>query len=134
MHILTFLQQRKYIIAIAVLVPLALFYLRDDIERVSLDFLAGRERSIGTFLRCADNPLLERPLLAVRKKDTDQIRVLVYFTEKPSVETQEYLATQGVSLFRDTWVLEYAVAELPVSRLCFLAGLPGITGIALGES
>lgn len=117
----------------AVLIPLALFYLQEDIDRVSLDFLRGSTRPIGSYLSCKGNVLFESPLLAARKKEGDQIKLLVHFNEKPSTDTRDFLATEGVNLYLDTWIIDYAVVDTTVSKLCFLAGLPGITSIALGE-
>ncbi len=134
MSIVTFAKKHKYVLAVAVLIPLALFYLQEDLGKVSLDFLQGKQQSISSYLSCANSKIFEAQLMQARKKPTDQVRLLVHFNERPSVDVKDFFASQGVILHTDTWVLDYAVAETTVNRLCFLAGLPGITGISLGES
>jgi hypothetical protein len=133
MSILSLGKKHIYLIAIAVLVLLALFYLQEDINKVSLDFLQGKPQSIAAQLSCSKRKLLESGLLQAHKKTNDQIRLLIHFSEKPSQDVKEYFASQGVVLHVETWILDYAVAETTVSRLCFLADLPGITSISLGE-
>ena len=128
-----FLIKRKYWIAVIVLVLLAVFYLRQDFTNGTFNFLPGTEPSIKSYLSCNSITLLEAPVLDAHKKKTDQIRLLVHFSEKPTADLKDFLKEQNVELDLGSWIYDYAVAVTTVDRLCFLTTVPGITMISLGE-
>lgn len=132
MGVLNFIQKHRIPLLIVTVLILAVFYLWSDISSVSIDFLQGRKPQIRKILTC--KPVhLDVSVLNARKELADMTRVLIHFNEKPSSDVREFLATEGVTIYPDSWVYDYLVGEAPVNKLCFLDTLPGITGISIGE-
>jgi hypothetical protein len=121
-----------FVALIVTVVALALFYLRSDYNNVSFDFLNDRVPEIGSYIQCEPGTLGES-VLTQRKSETDAIRLLVYFRERPSTDVRDFLAQEGVNIYLDTWTLDFLVADSSVDRLCYLAHLPGIELIEHGE-
>ena len=128
------LTNKKYVlVGVALLIlAVALFYLISDIRNSSLDFLLGAGTPVRQLLGC-DPGMLDESVLTARKEKTEDIRLLVHFSEKPSPDVREFLMKQGVNIYLNTWIYDYLIADATVDRLCFLADLPGITNIRLGE-
>ena len=133
MTIIRFAKKNFHYVVMAIIVLLAVFYLRNDIKSVSFDFLMNQKPTLRTSLRCPTQAF-DQSILQSRRNDHDTIRLLIHFNEKPSSDVRDFLQINGVSIYPDTWVFDYLVAETSVDRLCFLASLPGITAISLGES
>lgn len=114
------------IIAVAIVL---VFYLRQDLQRSIMEL--GRIQMLSQTLKC-DTTRFGQEVLQSRLRPNDDIRLLVAFNERPSNDTRDYLAQQGVAIHLNTWIFDYLVADTKVDRLCFLAELPGIERISLG--
>lgn len=62
--------------------------------------------------------------------DTSLIGAFVSFDQvPPSSEVRAKLAELGVSLREDTWIFDYAIAQIPTDSLCVLAEQDFVRGI-----
>lgn len=111
-------------------VLLAVFYLRQDFAL--FPGYPSNERRVVTYLQC-DLTRIDASVLEAKKGERGALRLLLYMTEKPSFDVRDYLVSQGVSINLNSWVNDFLIADTTVDRLCFLANLPGVKGVALGE-
>jgi hypothetical protein len=120
------------VVAVMLVLGLAIFYLVTDIDQVSLDFLYDRKPTIASQIACR-SALVTTRLAEARKLSRENVRLLVHFEERPSVEVSDFLAEQGVIIYRHTWIFDYLVVDSPIDKLCYLTSLPSITKIDLAE-
>ena len=125
----------KYrILAVSCLVLLtALLYFVRDFRGVPLDALLNQKPQIRKTLSCTPRRIAD-DVLTQRKEQDERIRLLVHFNEQPNADVRDFLQGEGVSIYLDSWLYDYLIAETTVDRLCFLDQLPGITLITAGEA
>jgi hypothetical protein len=125
-------KHRYLVVACLVLLTAFLYFIR-DFRGVPIDTLLNQKPQIRKTLACTPRRIADDVLMQ-RKESEEPIRLLVHFNEEPNPDVRDFLAGEGVSIFLDSWLIDYLVAETTVDRLCFLDQLPGITLITAGEA
>jgi len=67
--------------------------------------------------------------------DTSRIGAFISFAEVPlSGDVRTQLTELGVALKEDTWIFDYAIAEIPTESLCILAERDFVKGIFIPQT
>ena len=67
--------------------------------------------------------------------DTSRIGAFISFAKVPlSEDVRGQLTELGVSLKEDTWIFDYAIAEIPTESLCILAERDFVKGIFIPQT
>lgn len=114
-----------------VIVSAAFFYLQRDIQQFERAVNRGALKQVQEYLSCERGSIADSVLIAERDLHAT-LRLLIHFEEKPSVEVRDFFISNGIRIYPESWIYDYMVADAPISKLCFLASLPGITSIELG--
>jgi len=126
-------KKRFTIVIIIGVIALLVFFLQKDIGLFSYDSLIGKTPALRTQLDC-EVGVLDESVLSARKPMDELLKMLIHFSEKPSQDAEAYLADNGVYVLPKTWIFDYMIAETRGEQLCFLATLPGVTSVELGEA
>lgn len=117
-------------LAVAALAAAALLFLQAEVRRAATTFT--RVPTIGERLTCPLDRFTDE-LRNARKNVSERLQLLVHFSEKPGYDVATFFQENGITLYPETWIYDYAVAETTLEHVCFLSELPGITSIDIAE-
>ena len=109
-----------------------LFYLGNDIGRFKDDYKYSTRPKVSSFTSCKKKNV-DATVLQARKKPAEAIKVFIAFAERPLPDMVSFFQTNGVTVYPNTWINNTMLAATTADKICFVADLPGVTSISLGE-
>ncbi len=116
-------QSFTFLLLILVIVGLASYFYPASLK-------PSQQAHIGDTLGCSTAKASDR-LKQTQLRASDQLKVLVSFRQQPSAEQIQGYASQGITLYPDSWLFDYLMGETSYSHLCNLLSDNAITYVDL---